>query len=152
MTYAPKCLKCGKALPDHDPIDGSDTKPYDGAVAICFECGEVMVFEGRGFRSPTPEEFQEFFADQDFVKAVTLVALKVSGAKDPTAVIINDKGVATVIAPEPDETCEMCGEMKECRSYGPRKPDGVRMRVCFPCARKNEDELMRAFDERLEGR
>jgi flavoprotein len=80
------------------------------------------------------------------------VAIKLSGAQIPAAVIINDQGVTTVLAVEPDEKCEMCGEMKECRSYGPRKADGVRMRVCFDCAHKNEAELHRAFNERIEGR
>jgi hypothetical protein len=46
----------------------------------------------------------------------------------------------------------MCGKLDECRSYGPRKADGVRMRVCFDCAQKDQDEALRALNERIEGR
>ena len=152
MSYVRKCLKCRAPLPFCDPIDGSDVKPYDGAVSICFECGEVMFFQGKGFRSPTPEEFSELLKDKQFARALAAIALKNSKAKDPVAVVFGDSGHATVLAPEPDEICEMCGKMMECRSYGPRKPDGVRMRVCFPCAEKDPAELSRAFDERIEGR
>jgi hypothetical protein len=132
-------------------VDGSDDEPHDGDVAICWECGEAMLFEGRGFRYPTPEEFQELMHDEDFVATMAKVAVKLSGAQDPTAIIINDQGVATVIAPTPDAICEMCGKTDELRPYGP-KNGGVRMKVCFSCAHKNEDELRRAFDERIEGR
>jgi hypothetical protein len=133
-------------------VDGSDSTPKDGDVAICFECGEAMIFQGVSFRYPTPEEFQELMRDEDFVKAMTAIAIKVSGAGDPAAVIITDQGVATVLAPGPDTICEMCGKLDETRPYGPRKPDGARMRICFPCAHKDEQETMRAFEERIEGR
>ena len=155
MTHAPHCLKCGVSLPFQDAIDGSGDKPHDGAVAICFECGEAMIFEGKSFRYPTPEEFGELMQDADFAKMLALVALKVAKPKpiDPVAVLVDPiTGTRTILANEPDEKCEMCGNMDECRSYGPRKADGVRMRVCFPCARKDEAELERAFDERVEGR
>jgi hypothetical protein len=156
MKRAPRCLKCGTPLPFQDPVDGSDTKPYDGAVAICWECGEAMLFQGSGFRAPTSEEFTELLDDKDFAKAMSLIALKNLAKanptfKDPVAIVFGDSGHATVLATEPDEKCEMCGKMMECRAYGPRKADGVRMRVCFPCAEKDPDEMRRAFDERIEG-
>lgn len=34
-----------------------------------------------------------------------------------------------IIAPQPDECCEMCGSIDECRPYG---PDGAN--ICFTCA------------------
>jgi hypothetical protein len=152
VSYVRKCLKCGKPMPLHEATDGSDAMPCDGDVAICFECGSVMMFEGKSFRLPTPEEMSGLLADKAFARALAAVAVKNSPAVHPVAVVFGDSGHATVLAPEPDEICEMCGKMDECRSYGPRKADGVRMRVCFPCAHKDEAELHRAFDERIEGR
>jgi hypothetical protein len=152
MTHAPKCLKCRATLPLQSAVDGSDSTPKPGDIAVCFECGEAMIFEGVSFRLPTPEEFGEMLDDPDFVVAMAAVALKKSTVKEPVAIVFGDSGHATVLAAEPDEICEMCGKLDECRSYGPRKADGVRMRVCFPCAHKDEAELRRAFDERIEGR
>jgi hypothetical protein len=153
MSHAPRCLKCGVSLPFQDAIDGSDATPHDGAVAICFECGEAMIFTGKSFRYPTPEEFGELLQDEDFVKMLALVALKVAKPQDPAAILIDPTtGTRTILATEPDEPCELCGKMMECRSYGPRKADGVRMRVCFPCAEKNPAETERAFSDRIEGR
>jgi hypothetical protein len=153
MTHAPRCLKCNTTLPFSGPIDGSDDKPTDGSVAICFECGEALIFEGKGFRYPTPEEFGELMEDTDFAKALALVTLKVVKPKVPVAIIVDpESGTRTILATEPDELCEMCGKLMECRSYGPRKADGVRMRVCFPCAEKDPAELDRAFSDRIEGR
>jgi hypothetical protein len=153
MTHAPKCLKCGKPLPFQDAFDGSDSTPKPGDIAVCFECGEAMIFGGAAFRLPTQEEFSEMLNDPDFVRAMAAVALKNSKPGSiPEFVVFGDSGHATVLATEPNEICEMCGNMDECRSYGPRKADGERMRVCFPCARKDEAEMQRAFDERIEGR
>ncbi len=33
------------------------------------------------------------------------------------------------IAPEPDQMCEMCGKVDECRPYGPNDEQ-----VCYDCA------------------
>jgi hypothetical protein len=148
----PRCLKCKAILPFQNAVDGSASRPHNGDVAICWECGETMIFEGKGFRLPTPEEFQELLNDEDFTRAMAAVAVKLSGAQDPAAVIINDKGVTTVLAQTPDAVCEMCGKTDELRPYGPRKANGVRMRVCFGCAQKDEAEARRAFVERIEGR
>ena len=152
MSHVRKCLKCSKLLPGQTAADGSGAVPKAGDVAICFECGEVMIFEGVGFRYPTPEEFSELFADQAFASTIAAVAIRLSGAKDPAAVIVNDKGVATVLAEEAATICENCGKLRECRPYGLRKADGSRMRVCFDCADLNPAETERAFDERIEGR
>jgi hypothetical protein len=151
MSRAPRCLKCNTPLPFHSPLDGSDTKPYDGAVAICFSCGEVMIFDGKGFRFPTPEEFGEVMQDETFAAGLAAVAVKVAKAKDPVAVVITDKGAVTVIAPEAPAICEMCGWLEELRPYGPRKADGARMRVCLPCGMKDPVETDRAITEQFEG-
>jgi hypothetical protein len=37
------------------------------------------------------------------------------------------------IAPEPDQMCEMCGKIDECRPYGPNDEQ-----ICFDCAMKDE--------------
>lgn len=34
-----------------------------------------------------------------------------------------------VIAPEPEQMCEMCGSIDECRPYGPNGEQ-----ICFDCA------------------
>ena len=38
------------------------------------------------------------------------------------------------IAPQPDEVCEMCGVVDECRPYGPNDEN-----ICFDCAMKDEE-------------
>ena len=40
--------------------------------------------------------------------------------------------------------CEMCGDVKELRPYGPNGE-----RVCFRCAMKDEAAMRRAFDRRI---
>ncbi len=37
------------------------------------------------------------------------------------------------IAQQPDEVCEMCGKVDECRPYGPNDEN-----ICFDCAMKDE--------------
>ena len=37
------------------------------------------------------------------------------------------------IAQQPDEVCEMCGKVDECRPYGPNDEN-----ICFECAMKDE--------------
>lgn len=38
------------------------------------------------------------------------------------------------IAPEPEQMCELCGKIDECRPYGPNDEQ-----VCFDCAMKDEE-------------
>lgn len=40
-----------------------------------------------------------------------------------------------VIAQEPDQACEMCGKIDECRPYGPNGEQ-----ICFECATIKCDE------------
>ena len=37
------------------------------------------------------------------------------------------------IAQQPDEVCEICGKVDECRPYGPNDEN-----ICFDCAMKDE--------------
>jgi len=41
-------------------------------------------------------------------------------------------GNITIIEPEPDRECELCGKVDETRPYGPGGK-----RICFDCAQKN---------------
>ena len=34
-----------------------------------------------------------------------------------------------IIAQEPDQVCELCGKIDECRPYGPKDEE-----ICFDCA------------------
>ena len=56
-----------------------------------------------------------------------------------------------MLEPREPEVCEDCGKLDELRPYGHKKADGKRKWVCFPCAQKDEAELDRAFNERMEG-
>lgn len=152
MKHAPKCLKCQIPLRGHDAVDGSGRQPSDGDVAICWHCGEAMIFQGASFCLPTQEEFSELMADDEFSAAMAAVALKNSGSKAPAAVIISDTGHMTVLGREDDTICEKCGQLAETRPYGKRKPNGERMRVCWACASLDPVETNRAFEERIEGR
>lgn len=40
-----------------------------------------------------------------------------------------------VIAPEPEQMCEMCGKIDECRPYGPNGEQ-----ICFDCATTKCDQ------------
>ncbi len=42
------------------------------------------------------------------------------------------------IAQQPDEVCEMCGKVDECRPYGPNDEN-----ICFDCAMKDEETTER---------
>lgn len=42
------------------------------------------------------------------------------------------------IAQQPDEVCEMCGKVDECRPYGPNDEN-----ICFDCAMKDEATTQR---------
>jgi|HubBroStandDraft_6_1064221.scaffolds.fasta_scaffold3529635_2 hypothetical protein len=56
-----------------------------------------------------------------------------------------------VIEALPPEVCEACGKVEELRPYGKRKPNGVRMWICWACAMLDEAEAARAFNERFTG-
>jgi hypothetical protein len=50
------------------------------------------------------------------------------------------------IAVEPDGACELCGNVKELRPYGPGGAN-----VCFDCGMKDEKSAQRAMSLRLFG-
>jgi hypothetical protein len=52
------------------------------------------------------------------------------------------------IAPEPDQMCEMCGKIDECRPYGPNDEQ-----VCYDCAmnKVGEETIKKKMDAYIFG-
>ena len=52
------------------------------------------------------------------------------------------------IAPQPDEVCEMCGVVDECRPYGPNDEN-----ICFDCAmnKVGEETVKKKMDAYIFG-
>ena len=50
------------------------------------------------------------------------------------------------IAPEPDQMCEMCGKIDECRPYGPNDEQ-----ICFDCAMKDEETTQKKMSAYIFG-
>lgn len=50
------------------------------------------------------------------------------------------------IEPEKPQQCDMCGEIKELRPYGPNGSC-----VCYECGMKNPEEMLRNLRRRLSG-
>ena len=50
------------------------------------------------------------------------------------------------IAPQPDEACEMCGAIAECRPYGPNNEN-----ICFDCAMKDKETTEKKMGEYIFG-
>jgi hypothetical protein len=50
------------------------------------------------------------------------------------------------ISPEPDQACEMCGVIDECRPYGPNNEQ-----ICFDCAMKDEKTTERKMADYIFG-
>lgn len=55
-------------------------------------------------------------------------------------------GNVVVITPEEHRCCELCGNIDECRPYGPKGEQ-----VCFDCAMKNEAAAKRQMNKHLFG-
>jgi hypothetical protein len=51
-----------------------------------------------------------------------------------------------IIANEPDQMCELCGKVDECRPYGPNDEQ-----ICFDCGMKDEDTTRRKMDAYIFG-
>ena len=54
-------------------------------------------------------------------------------------------GFGVIEAEDPD-VCELCGEFKELRLYGPNGE-----RVCFKCGMKNPEAVQRGFEKLVFG-
>ena len=50
------------------------------------------------------------------------------------------------IAQQPDEVCEMCGVVDECRPYGPNNEN-----ICFECAMKDEPTTQQKMAQHIFG-
>lgn len=51
-----------------------------------------------------------------------------------------------IIAPEPDQMCELCGKIDECRPYGPNNEQ-----ICFVCGMKDPETTNRKMDQYIFG-
>ena len=56
------CPKCGAKNDAMTDIAGEDA-PNDGDFVICFDCGEVLIFEQGKLREPFVEEADELATD-----------------------------------------------------------------------------------------
>lgn len=157
------CLQCGALLTG---ITGpKDHAPQKGSIMVCAYCHYVMEWSGEGFTELSAEAMKEIEDEPELQEALAVTrAFKASQREgplvvetdDPAAAIDYIKGInpaikVVVFEELPPEICEDCGQLKELRPYGLRKPDGVRKWVCKDCAEKNPEELERAFVERMEG-
>lgn len=65
--------------------------------------------------------------------------------------IVNDKTgqktVVTVIAVEPDQTCELCGKVEETRPYGPGGK-----RICWDCGQQDKARTENNMNYHLYGK
>lgn len=50
------------------------------------------------------------------------------------------------IAEEPDQVCEMCGTVAECRPYGPNNEQ-----ICFECGMKDENTTRKKMSQYIYG-
>lgn len=51
-----------------------------------------------------------------------------------------------IIAPEPEQICELCGVVDECRPYGPNGEQ-----ICFDCGMKDEETTRKRMDNYIFG-
>jgi hypothetical protein len=51
-----------------------------------------------------------------------------------------------IIFAESDQRCELCGEIEECRPYGPKGEQ-----VCFNCGHKDQSAMERGFRRHVLG-
>lgn len=64
-----KCPFCSYILDATSEVEGEDITPSEGDIALCWNCGEWMVFseaaEG-GLREPTDDEYVEIGTEPRF--------------------------------------------------------------------------------------
>ena len=51
-----------------------------------------------------------------------------------------------IIAQEPEQVCELCGVIEECRPYGPNNEQ-----ICFECGMKDEETTRKKMSEYIFG-
>ncbi len=51
-----------------------------------------------------------------------------------------------IIEQQPDEVCEMCGAVDECRPYGPNDEN-----ICFECGLKDQETTERKMAKHIFG-
>jgi hypothetical protein len=134
------CLHCGEPLTG---VTGPAEGPTKGALMVCGSCAYVMEWDGEKNVELSAETMAEASADPDVEKILAVTRALRELPVAPTRVIM--------LEPLAPAICEDCGKLEELRPYGHKKADGKRKWVCFPCAKKDEAELSRAFDERMEG-
>jgi hypothetical protein len=137
---AGKCLHCGAPFTG---LTGPEEKPTLGALMVCGDCGYVAEWDGEKNVELSEETMAQASADPDVAKILAFTRALRELPFAPQRVIM--------LEPREPEICEDCGKLAELRPYGHKKADGKRKWVCFPCAHKDEAELERAFDERIEG-
>jgi hypothetical protein len=134
------CLHCGQPLTG---VTGPVSGPVKGSLMVCGGCGYVMEWDGEKNVELSAETMAEASQDPEVDKILAVTRALRDLPFTPQRVIMFE-------GREP-EICEDCGQLEELRPYGHKKADGKRKWVCFPCAHKDEAELSRAFDERMEG-
>jgi hypothetical protein len=134
------CLNCGMPLTG---VTGPARGPQKGSLMVCGSCGYVMEWDGEKNVECSAELMAEASQDPEVAKIFAVTRALRDLPFTPERVIM--------LEPREPEICEDCGKLDELRPYGHKKEDGKRKWVCFPCAHKDEAELMRAFDERMEG-
>jgi hypothetical protein len=135
------CLHCNSPLTG---ITGPAARPDKGSLMVCGGCGYAMEWDGEKNAELSSETMTELSNDPRYDRMLAVTRILRQLPVTPERVIMLE-------GREP-EICEDCGKLEELRPYGHKKPDGNRKWVCFPCAQKDEAELSRAFDERMEGK
>jgi hypothetical protein len=162
LSGDPHCPKCHAKVDAVTAIDGEQRMPEPGDVGVCSICGSLMIYDaGDVIRSPTDAEMRELADEPDILAAQAAVhrlrgrqLMEFSEAveRGEAAVgVVDDTGKVQLLETLPPEICETCGQMRELRPYGPRKPNGVRAWQCFQCSLKNPTETEAAFAERMRG-
>jgi DNA-directed RNA polymerase subunit RPC12/RpoP len=134
------CLHCGAPFTG---LTGPAEQPTMGALMVCGDCGYVTEWDGEKHVELSETTMAEASANPEYAKLLAVTRALRALPRMPQRIIM--------LEPREPEICEDCGKLDELRPYGHKKADGKRKWVCFPCAHKDEAELNRAFDERIEG-
>jgi hypothetical protein len=144
-------------------VNGEQRPPEPGDVGVCDICGSLMIYDADDvIRNPTDAEMSELVSEPDILAAQAavhrmrgreLMALSEAVERGDAAIgVVDDTGKVQILEALPPEPCEACGQWRELRPYGPKKPNGVRAWQCFECSLKNPAETEAAFAERMKGK